>query len=202
MIRNEQHLREIDFISRSIDDVYKMSEEGKDILMKQLLRIEKKKGEKLFISQKEKDRVYVLVQGSFKDISYDEEGNEMLLCLGYEGDICMKFSSYSEEYSIDEEFILYENAVLYYTDIPFLKTLYETNIEWANWGRCLAEKVALEWSYFADSLRYFKAKERYIKLLNDKPFISNRIPLQDIANYLGITPVSLSRIRNKITKGN
>lgn len=41
-------------------------------------------------------------------------------------------------------------------------------------------------------------QQRYKNLLEQRPEIIQRIPLQYIASYLGITPVSLSRIRNKI----
>lgn len=41
-------------------------------------------------------------------------------------------------------------------------------------------------------------QERYKALLDDHPEIIHRVPLQYIASYLGITPVSLSRIRNKM----
>jgi CRP-like cAMP-binding protein len=39
-------------------------------------------------------------------------------------------------------------------------------------------------------------KQRYLNLLKEKPHIIQRVPQQYIASYLGITPVSLSRIRN------
>ena len=41
-------------------------------------------------------------------------------------------------------------------------------------------------------------QERYEALIRDQPHILQRVPLQYIASYLGITPVSLSRIRNKL----
>ena len=41
-------------------------------------------------------------------------------------------------------------------------------------------------------------QQRYKKLLADNPHIIQRVPQHYIASYLGITPVSLSRIRNKI----
>jgi CRP-like cAMP-binding protein len=44
--------------------------------------------------------------------------------------------------------------------------------------------------------------ERYINLLKNKPYILQRIPQHYIASYLGITPVHLSRIRNKVMKEN
>lgn len=43
-------------------------------------------------------------------------------------------------------------------------------------------------------------EERYIKLQKERPDLINRIPQHQIATFLGITPVSLSRIRNRISK--
>ena len=43
--------------------------------------------------------------------------------------------------------------------------------------------------------------ERYLKLVQDKPDIVNRVPDKHLATYLGITPVSLSRIRKRIAQG-
>jgi CRP-like cAMP-binding protein len=39
-------------------------------------------------------------------------------------------------------------------------------------------------------------RQRWLALLKEKPHIIQRVPLQYIASYLGITAVSLSRIRN------
>jgi len=46
-----------------------------------------------------------------------------------------------------------------------------------------------------ESLQFNTADQRYIHLLKDHKDILKRIPLKYIASYLGITPVSLSRIR-------
>lgn len=43
-------------------------------------------------------------------------------------------------------------------------------------------------------------QERYEALLTDHPEIVSQIPQHYIASYLGITPVSLSRIRGRIGK--
>jgi CRP-like cAMP-binding protein len=40
-------------------------------------------------------------------------------------------------------------------------------------------------------------QERYEELLKDHPEIIKRVPQHYIASYLGITPISLSRIRNR-----
>jgi CRP-like cAMP-binding protein len=40
-------------------------------------------------------------------------------------------------------------------------------------------------------------QQRYLHLLREHPVIVQRIPQHFIASYLGITPVSLSRIRSR-----
>ncbi len=46
-----------------------------------------------------------------------------------------------------------------------------------------------------ESLQFHTAEERYMLLLKKSPAILQRVPLKYIASYLGITQVSLSRIR-------
>ncbi|MFN5889227.1 MAG: Crp/Fnr family transcriptional regulator [Bacteroidota bacterium] len=49
-----------------------------------------------------------------------------------------------------------------------------------------------------ESLQFKDARERYEELLQETQFV-NQIPLKYIATYLGISQVSLSRIRKKIS---
>ena len=50
------------------------------------------------------------------------------------------------------------------------------------------------------SLLFTTASERYMKLIQNNPELLQRIPLECLASYLGITPVSLSRIRAKLKR--
>jgi CRP-like cAMP-binding protein len=43
-------------------------------------------------------------------------------------------------------------------------------------------------------------EERFLNLIKERPDILQRIPQHQIATFLGITPVSLSRIRNRLAK--
>lgn len=57
--------------------------------------------------------------------------------------------------------------------------------------------------YYTDLYTSFilnSPEERYEKLLKDNPEMIVRVPHHYIASYLGITPVSLSRIRSRIAK--
>ena len=62
-------------------------------------------------------------------------------------------------------------------------------------GRKLAIHGLLISQQRIESLRFLEAKERYIELTKQYPGLLNRAPLKHIASYLGITQVTLSRIR-------
>jgi len=86
---------------------------------------------------------------------------------------------------------------------PFsvLKKLFAANHAWNTFGRLLAEYLGLGLEDRMVGLLTLSPEERYIELLqSNKKKIIERIPQHLIANYLGITPVSLSRIRNRVNK--
>lgn len=49
-----------------------------------------------------------------------------------------------------------------------------------------------------EDIQFQSAEERYTQFLREHPDVLRRIPLKYIASYLGITQVSLSRIRAKL----
>jgi len=65
-------------------------------------------------------------------------------------------------------------------------------------GRILMEQAFLKIAQQSMSLQILTAKERYENLLKNHPEIFQKVPLYHIANYLGIAPKSLSRIRKEI----
>ena len=64
-------------------------------------------------------------------------------------------------------------------------------------GRLLIEQAYMKIVQLSIDLQTLSAEERYLKLIAESPRAFQRLPLYHIANYLGIAPKSLSRIRNK-----
>jgi len=68
-------------------------------------------------------------------------------------------------------------------------------------GRKIAEYATMGLEERMVSLLTQSAEERYLELLaSNKQKILERIPQQYIANYLGITPESFSRIRHRLAQ--
>ena len=72
------------------------------------------------------------------------------------------------------------------------------DIHIANWGRKFAERECIKSEQLFISRQFKTSLERYQDLIADYPDILQRVPLGIIASYLGISQVSLSRIRAKI----
>lgn len=65
-------------------------------------------------------------------------------------------------------------------------------------GRLVAEYLICCYEDRVQSFVTQTAEERYVSLLNSNSLLLQRIPQHYLANYLGITPVSLSRIRRRM----
>lgn len=65
-------------------------------------------------------------------------------------------------------------------------------------GRIMAENAFLGLRNRNEMLTNLTAEERYLKLMNERPKVFERVPQHYIASYLGIKPPSLSRIRKRI----
>jgi CRP-like cAMP-binding protein len=65
-------------------------------------------------------------------------------------------------------------------------------------SRQIIEKVFSEQQDLMTSYITEKPEQRYLKLLETRPDIFQRVPQYDIATYIGVKPESLSRIRKKL----
>ena len=78
-----------------------------------------------------------------------------------------------------------------------LEEMYELFPETERIARLLTTHFFIELQQRIENLQFCTAEQRYEILLQTYPTILNRIPLKFIASFLGITQVSLSRIRGK-----
>lgn len=88
-----------------------------------------------------------------------------------------------------------EDTILIGIDSTKLFQLFDTHHDLERLFRKIIETSYVNTVNRIESLQFNTAEERYLNLLKDHPNILQRVPLKYIASYLGITPVSLSRIR-------
>lgn len=79
-----------------------------------------------------------------------------------------------------------------------LNLLYESDMKYQRTGRITIEQLFLDvYARYLDMFR-LTPEERYRKLLDRCPDVLQLLPVKEIASYLHITPIHLSRIRRKL----
>ncbi|MCU0435605.1 MAG: Crp/Fnr family transcriptional regulator [Bacteroidia bacterium] len=64
--------------------------------------------------------------------------------------------------------------------------------------RLMAEELLAKQRIDFDAFKTSSPEQRYLNLLQKRPDLIQRVPQQQLASYLGITPQSLSRLRARI----
>ena len=80
-----------------------------------------------------------------------------------------------------------------------LNKLYLKFPKMERFGRLYLQQILIYQQNRSRSLLFDSAKTRYLKFKADFPKLSQRVPQYIIAQYLGIKPETLSRIRKKET---
>lgn len=128
----------------------------------------------------------------------DEKDDAISFWFGTEGDTIVSMASYVYQQPGYENVQLLEAGEMYEIKATDLQKLYQTNLEIASWGRRFAETELLKAEQRFINRLCRSAPERYKALLEQAPDLLQRVPLKHIASYLGITQVSLSRIRSEM----
>lgn len=137
-------------------------------------------------------------KGSLRTYHVDNNGQEHIIMFAFEdwwtGDMYSFLSGQPALYNVeameDCELLTIEKSQLeqLYIDIPKFDRFFRILLQnaYISMQRRLSENMSLS------------AEERYLNFINRYPQFEQRLPLKQIASYLGITPESLSRIRRQM----
>lgn len=173
--------------------------EEEQLLIKQHLYIETlKKGEKYCEQDKTCKKIGFVLEGVFKVLKTDTEGNQYIPYFTSEGHFAVAMESFTNKTPSDESVeALTDCSVVTISSLAF--DLLEKEI--TNFSKIihhLKEKAFFEKFKLKSEMLVDDAETKYTKLLLRHPTIIQRVPQNQIALFLGITPHTLSRIRAKI----
>ncbi|AWV98446.1 Crp/Fnr family transcriptional regulator [Arcticibacterium luteifluviistationis] len=142
---------------------------------------------------------YWFVESGFiRSYVIDTEGNDITTNFFSVGDIVIDWPSFFLRNPTRENIQALSDCICWQLDFDTFQQLFHSIKSFREQGR-----TTLVGSYFAlkrhsISMIADRAKDRYIRLLKEKPHIVQNVSLKQIATYLGITDTSLSRIRKEI----
>ena len=153
-----------------------------------------KKGEHLYVLGEVATEIGFLLKGAFR-IYYLIGEKESTRLIGSEGVFVTSVPSFTTQKPCIEYVEAMENMDLLMLSYDNLQKMYELSPKWERFVRMLAEYAYNEQQKRIYSLIALTAQQRYEQFINERPDLVQRIPQYIIANYLGISPETLSRIR-------
>jgi CRP-like cAMP-binding protein len=158
--------------------------------------VELPKGTVLFRDDALAYHVYVLQRGLAR-VYARRADREVTFWFSEAGSVLVSMRGYTERAVSYETVELLEDGGLFRLNMAALQVLYQTDVHLANWGRVLVERVWQQTEQQLIARQFRTAEERYADLLHHSPHLLQRVALGHLASYLGITQVTLSRVRAK-----
>lgn len=184
-------------IEQILDQIYVIPEPSKIRLTALIEEVEFPKNHLLFRAGKVETKMFFLKKGIARAYALQND-DEVTFWFGREGEAVISMKSYVENKAGYETIELLEKSQLYQLKVSDLRQLYQADVHIANWGRRFAERELIKTEERIISRQFKTALERYKDMLANNPDLLQRIQLGHIASYLGITQVTLSRIRAEV----
>lgn len=158
------------------------------------------KGETFIKKNRRNFKEYFLLKGVCKSYLINPEGEEITISFFNEESILSPYTTRTQDEISVINFQALTNTKLATIDAKEFERLMIENLEIRNFGNTvlrneLSQKVEKE-----IGLASLTAKERLLKFREQFPMLENLIPHTDIASYLGITNISLSRLRSDLAR--
>jgi CRP-like cAMP-binding protein len=187
-------------IRQSISHFITLNIEELDFFYSLLSRKELKKKELLLRSGQNCRNIYFINKGCIR-YYYLVDGEEKTAQFFFENAWYTDYESFLSGDPSENFVDALEDTELLCLEKSNLEKLYSTFPKFERFGRIVAENAYLGIRYRTKTLTNLTAEERYLKLIEERPKVFDRVPQYYIASYLNITPQSLSRIRKKIANG-
>lgn len=160
------------------------------------------KGEWLLRSGEVCTEIYFCAKGVFRIFYTTHDGAEFNKSLLVENNFFTSYSSLIMQIPSGNSVEALEPSTIGVITKDNLEHLYTHHRCWETLGRKLAEGLYVKKELRERQLLLNSAEERYALFQQEFPGLEHRIPQYHIASYIGITPVSLSRIKGSCTINN
>lgn len=160
--------------------------------------LEKTRGEHVFMQGSADRSLYLVRSGLLKAYYTSEEGKEFIKSFLLPGDsIGSMVSAFSGE-SCSFGLICLEPTTLLRVPFERVQTHSRDDLELANSVIDLLIRFAMKKGRREYEFLCLSAEQRFQRLLESAPSLPEKVTQNDLARYLGITPVGLSRIKKRV----
>lgn len=143
--------------------------------------------------------VAFVMSGTFRSYYISDKGEEITYCITFPNNLMTAYSSFITGQSTPENIQAITSVELRVVPKSEIDDLASKNPNWLRFLKVVAEQQYVELEKRIFQLQKNNAAQRYSNLIKNQPEYIQKIPLQYLASYLGITQRHLSRIRKEIS---
>lgn len=159
-------------------------------------------GELLIREGQTRKEVFFIRQGLVRGVRINDKGEEITTMLRWENQpIASPYLILFQE-PAQQNFEALEPTDVFCIDFDTMESIIARNPKLEANRKYFLQNILKEAMERIDSFILLSPEERYLEFIRTKPDIVDRVPGKYIATLLGITPVSLSRIRKRIASRN
>lgn len=171
-----------------------MTHDELDMLESVLVPMKFQKGEVILSVGDICTNIYWVQKGLVRQFYY-KNGKELTEHMAVENSIVMSIESLFREEPTKLQIVALEPTIIYAMPRMLLEQVAMKSVNIQILYRKILEESLIQSQVHADMLRFESAQDRYTKLVKRQPQLVLRAPLVYIANYLQMTPETLSRVR-------
>jgi CRP/FNR family transcriptional regulator, anaerobic regulatory protein len=142
---------------------------------------------------------FIIVKKGCIRIFYLDADKEVNAWFAFENSLATEMKSFITQTPSNYALQAIEDCEVYSISHANLIQLYNQFNNFQVFGFKLTELVLVKTIERITSFQFETAEQRYLKIIHDKNY-TQRIPLKDLASFLGLTPNSLSRLRKSFSK--
>jgi CRP-like cAMP-binding protein len=159
-----------------------------------------KPGDLIIESGEVSNKGYLIVKGLIRNYHIMPDDSEHSVLFRKEGEFVVSYPSmFNGEPSTENTEALEETTAIE-LNLHEIRELIKNNLEFAGaYIKILEQSLVMTISRIDDfTLR--TPEERYVRFISKHPDLTDRIQQQHLASFLGITPISLSRIKARLRR--
>lgn len=160
------------------------------------------KGEYVFHQGDCNTHLYFVQAGLLKAYYTDSDGKTLIKSFIQASNVIGSVNAFRNEGKCTFSLVCQEESALFEIPYGLIKHHSEKSLEIANNVIDLLMQFAMKKEQREYELLCLSAEERYRLILENTPELVSRVTQNDLAHYLGITPVGLSRIKKRVLGNN
>lgn len=177
------------------------SSQEQEIIISKFKLVHFSKNDYLLQEGKTENNYWFIENGFVRSYVTDTVGNDITTNFYAVGDIVIDWTSFFLRSPARENIQALTDCTCWQLDFDTFQQLFHSIQSFREQGRTTLVNSYFSLKNQSVSLIADQAKDRYMRLLKEKPHIVQNVSLKHIATYLGITDTSLSRIRKEISNG-